>query len=76
MARSQRGADCIFTATAVVAQPVTGSLLVLHAGYSFWEGWIVVDGAVSLVSPNLLAVVCLRHSSVHGGGRYPLADDS
>lgn len=34
-------ADFIFTATAVVAQPITGSLLVLHVGYSFWEGWIV-----------------------------------
>jgi uncharacterized membrane protein len=34
-------ADFIFTATAVVAQPITGSLLVRHVGYSFWEGWIV-----------------------------------
>jgi uncharacterized membrane protein len=34
-------ADFIFTATAVVVQPVTGSLLVLHVGYSFWDGWIV-----------------------------------
>ena len=34
-------ADFIFTATAVVAQPLTGSLLVLHVGYSFWDGWIV-----------------------------------
>jgi uncharacterized membrane protein len=34
-------ADFIFTATAVVVQPVTGSLLVWHVGYSFWDGWIV-----------------------------------
>lgn len=34
-------ADFVFTATAVVAQPITGSLLVLHVGYSLWEGWIV-----------------------------------
>jgi uncharacterized membrane protein len=34
-------ADFIFTATAVVVQPVTGSLLVLHVGYSFWDGWVV-----------------------------------
>ena len=34
-------ADFIFTATAVVVQPVTGSLLVLQVGYSFWDGWIV-----------------------------------
>ena len=34
-------ADFIFTATAVVVQPVTGSLLVLQVGYSFCDGWIV-----------------------------------
>jgi uncharacterized membrane protein len=34
-------ADFIFTATAVVAQPVTGSLLALEAGYSLREGWIL-----------------------------------
>ena len=34
-------ADFIFTATAVVVQPVTGTLLVLHVGYSFWDGWVI-----------------------------------
>ena len=34
-------ADFIFTATAVVMQPITGTLLVVHVGYSFWDGWIV-----------------------------------
>src|SRR3954468_24858681 len=34
-------ADFIFTATAVVAQPITGSLLAIQAGYSLWEGWII-----------------------------------
>jgi uncharacterized membrane protein len=34
-------ADFIFTATAIIVQPLTGSLLVLHVGYSFWDGWIV-----------------------------------
>jgi uncharacterized membrane protein len=34
-------ADFIFTATAVVVQPITGALLALHVGYSFWDGWIV-----------------------------------
>jgi uncharacterized membrane protein len=33
-------ADFLFTATAVIAQPVTGVLLAGHAGYSLWEGWI------------------------------------
>jgi uncharacterized membrane protein len=48
-------ADFIFTATAVVVQPVTGSLLVLNVGYSFWDGWIfwsivlyVITGALWL----------------------------
>jgi uncharacterized membrane protein len=34
-------ADFIFTATAVIVQPITGMLLVWHVGYSFWDGWIV-----------------------------------
>ena len=34
-------ADALFTATAVVAQPVTGALLAWQAGYSLWDGWIV-----------------------------------
>jgi uncharacterized membrane protein len=34
-------ADFIFTATAVVAQPVTGVLLARTVGYSLSEGWIV-----------------------------------
>jgi uncharacterized membrane protein len=34
-------ADFIFTATAVVVQPITGVLLALQAGYPLSEGWIV-----------------------------------
>jgi len=34
-------ADFLFTATAVVAQPVTGILLAYHVGYSLLDGWIV-----------------------------------
>jgi uncharacterized membrane protein len=36
-------ADFLFTATAVVAQPVTGVWLALHVGYSLSEGWILVS---------------------------------
>ncbi|MCA6122033.1 DUF2269 domain-containing protein [Bradyrhizobium sp. WSM 1704] len=54
-------ADFIFTATAVVAQPVTGSLLVLHVGYSFWEGWIVWSIVLYLVTGALwLPVVWMQ----------------
>lgn len=36
-------ADFLFTATAVVAQPVTGVALAWHLGYSLTEGWIVLS---------------------------------
>ena len=36
-------ADYLFTATAVVAQPVTGWLLARAAGYSLAESWIVLS---------------------------------
>ena len=39
-------ADVLFTATAVVAQPVTGVLLAREAGYSLTEGWIVLSVAL------------------------------
>ena len=34
-------ADFVFTASAVVVQPITGILLARLLGYSLWEGWIV-----------------------------------
>ncbi len=43
-------ADFLFTATAVVVQPVTGFLLVHYAGYSPWDGWIVLSIALYLVT--------------------------
>jgi uncharacterized membrane protein len=36
-------ADFLFTATAVIAQPITGVLLAQYMGYSLLEGWIVVS---------------------------------
>jgi uncharacterized membrane protein len=36
-------ADFLFTATAVVAQPVTGILLVRETGYALSEHWIVLS---------------------------------
>jgi uncharacterized membrane protein len=39
-------ADFLFTATAVVAQPVTGVLLAWRAGYSLGEGWIALSMAL------------------------------
>jgi uncharacterized membrane protein len=43
-------ADFLFTATAVVAQPITGLLLVWTVGYSLWDGWIVLSILLYLVT--------------------------
>ena len=66
-------ADFIFTATAVVAQPITGVLLAVQAGYSMREGWIVWSIVLYLFTGAFwLPVVwmqiryksgCIRHSS-------------
>lgn len=34
-------ADAIFTATAAIAQPITGYLLARDAGWPLWEGWVL-----------------------------------
>lgn len=39
-------ADFLFTATAVVAQPITGVLLAWHVGYALSEDWIVLSIAL------------------------------
>jgi uncharacterized membrane protein len=36
-------ADYVFTATAVVVQPITGVLLAREVGYALTEGWIVLS---------------------------------
>ncbi len=43
-------ADFLFTATAVVAQPVTGILLAWRMGFSLRESWIVLSVALYLVA--------------------------
>jgi uncharacterized membrane protein len=42
-------ADFLFTATAVVAQPVTGVLLAREMGYNLLEGWIVLSTILYVV---------------------------
>ena len=49
-ARSVVIADFVFTATAVVAQPVTGLLLAREVGYPLGEDWIAVSIALYLVT--------------------------
>ena len=43
-------ADFVFTATAVIAQPVTGVLLAREVGYSLGDGWIVLSIALYIVT--------------------------
>ena len=43
-------ADMIFTATAVLLQPITGWLLMRQAGLDFSEGWIAASLALYLVA--------------------------
>ncbi len=43
-------ADFLFTATAVVVQPITGLLLADHVGYSLTDGWIVASIFLYLVT--------------------------
>ena len=43
-------ADLLFTATSVVAQPITGVWLALLAGYRLSEGWLLLSVALYLVT--------------------------
>lgn len=43
-------ADFLFTATAVVAQPITGVALAWHMGWSLWEGWLALSIFLYLVT--------------------------
>lgn len=43
-------ADTLFTATAVVLQPVTGALLAVRAGYPLLSGWIAASLALYVVT--------------------------
>lgn len=42
-------ADALFTASAVIVQPVSGALLAWTMGYSPWESWLVVSLALYVV---------------------------
>lgn len=54
-------ADMVFTATAAIAQPITGILLALSLGWSLWESWIVVGiGLYLFVGVFWLPVVWIQ----------------
>lgn len=50
VARMVVRADFIFTATAVVVQPISGALLAWNAGYSLGEGWVVLSTLLYLLT--------------------------
>jgi uncharacterized membrane protein len=43
-------ADSLFTATAVIVQPITGVLLAREVGWSLTEGWIVLSIGLYIVT--------------------------
>ena len=54
-------ADTVFTATAVIVQPISGAFLAHAIGYSLWEPWIVVSLALyGLVGACWLPVVWIQ----------------
>jgi uncharacterized membrane protein len=54
-------ADAVFTATAVVVQPLSGAYLAWYAGYSLFEYWIVLSLALYvLVGACWLPVVWIQ----------------
>lgn len=55
-------ADWLFTATAVILQPITGALLAIQTGWELSEGWIVAALALYvLVGVFWLPVVWIQH---------------
>ena len=74
-------ADFVFTATAVVAQPVTGVALAALVGYSLWEDWLAVSIALYLVTGAFWVPVVwiqmrlrdLASAAARSGGALPAA---
>lgn len=55
-------ADWLFTASAVIVQPITGGLLAHAIGWSLSEGWIVVSLALYVITGLFwLPVVWMQH---------------
>lgn len=72
-------ADTIFTATAVILQPITGALLAHQLGWPLSEGWIVLSLALYVVTglfwlPVVVIQIRLRNlarASVAAGSPLP-----
>jgi uncharacterized membrane protein len=61
-ARTVVVADFVFTATAVVAQPITGYLLARAIGWPLTEGWVALSLALYVLTGAFwLPVVWIQH---------------
>jgi uncharacterized membrane protein len=58
-------ADFIFTATAIVVQPITGSLLVWNVGYSLWDGWVIWSIVLYVITGALWLPVVWMQIRLH-----------
>jgi uncharacterized membrane protein len=63
-------ADFLFTATAVIAQPITGVLLARLMGYSLLEGWIALSVLLYVVTgifwlPVVWMQIRMRDHAIH-----------
>lgn len=74
-------ADWLFTAPAVIAQPVTGALLAWQMGWRLTEGWILASLALYvLIGAFWLPVVWIQHrlrdlAIAAAAANAPLPDD-
>lgn len=72
-------ADTVFTATAVILQPITGAWLAHEIGWPLSEGWIVLSLALYVVTglfwlPVVFIQIRLRNlarQAAHDGGALP-----
>ena len=58
-------ADFLFTATAVVVQPVTGVALAWHVGYSLTDGWILLSVLLYLITGAFWLPVVWMQMEMH-----------
>jgi uncharacterized membrane protein len=68
-------ADYLFTATAVVAQPITGFLLAKVAGYPLTSGWIVLSLILYVVTGVFWLPVVWMQSQMRNLAREAVARD-
>src|SRR5262245_26171901 len=66
-------ADFVFTATAVIAQPVTGVWLAHEVGYSLREGWIVLSIVLYLMTGAFWLPVVWMQNRMHVLARQAVA---